>query len=227
MTLSIIIPVLNDAAPLAKLLENLASQCAIYGVESEIIVVDGGSCDGSAEVARSLADKVVISLPGRARQMNAGAAIAKGDRFWFLHADASVSPSVFSAVAGSAKKWGRCDVALQPAGPLLRLVGLMMNLRSRATGICTGDQGIFCARDTFERVNGYPDIPLMEDIVLSEALCKISRPQCLRDRIGVSSRRWRKQGTIRTILLMWWLRLCFFFGADPVALHQHYYGKRT
>lgn len=227
MTLSIIIPVLNDSGPLARLLANLASLRALHGSGVDIVVVDGGSNDDSVEVARRFADVVVETHAGRARQMNAGALTATSDRFWFLHADALVSPAVFRAVAGWDGTWGRCDVHLEPTGALLRLVGLMMNVRSRVTGICTGDQGMFCSRKAFERVGGYPDIPLMEDIVLSASLRKLDRPHCVREQIGVDSRRWRKHGTIRTILLMWWLRLRFFFGADPVVLHRRYHGASS
>jgi rSAM/selenodomain-associated transferase 2 len=159
--------------------------------------------------------------------MNAGAQVALGDVLWFLHSDSVPPPDadrlIATALQESARVWGRFDVRLSGDQPLLRLVAMMMNARSRLTGIATGDQGIFVKRAAFERVGGYPAIPLMEDIALSRALKKISRPVCLRQRLLASSRRWERDGIVRTILLMWRLRLAYFLGADPARLARIYY----
>jgi hypothetical protein len=120
------------------------------------------------------------------------------------------------------RRWGRFDVALDSPRPLLALVGATMNLRSRLTGIATGDQALFVRRDAFESAGGYAEIPLMEDVELSARLRRLGRPACLRARVRVSARRWEARGALRTILLMWRLRLAYFLGADPARLAERY-----
>ncbi|MEI2783937.1 MAG: TIGR04283 family arsenosugar biosynthesis glycosyltransferase [Candidatus Competibacter sp.] len=159
--------------------------------------------------------------------MNAGARQANGDILWFLHADSLPPPDALSliraALAGRERGWGRFDVRLSGRRPSLRMVEFSMNLRSRLTGIATGDQGIFVRRDLFERIGGYPPIALMEDIALSRTLKRYGRPVCLRQRVLTSSRRWERDGIARTVLLMWRLRLAYFLGADPDRLARIYY----
>lgn len=223
MQLSIIIPVLNEAERIAATLAPLQPLRA-HG--HEIIVVDGGSDDGTLESAQAFCDCRLNAPRGRARQMNAGAAAAQGDVLWFLHADTVASAAAIAALRTAIVQpdtlWGRFDVQLSGSQPLLRIVEQMMNLRSRWTGIATGDQGIFVRRDVFERLDGFPDIPLMEDIALSRRLKHTAAPVCLRARLVTSSRRWEQQGVVRTILLMWRLRFAYWLGVAPTRLAAHY-----
>jgi rSAM/selenodomain-associated transferase 2 len=220
--LSIIIPTLNEQNTVAATLARLQPE---RGDHVELIVIDGGSADETLDVVCPLAH-AAISRRGRAAQMNAGAAIASGDVLLFLHADTQLPPGgvalVAEALGRSECVWGRFDVRIASANPVLRVVSHMMNLRSRWSGIATGDQAIFVRRAAFERVGGFPDIPLMEDIALSSALRRISRPVCLRTPVLTSPRRWQKNGVVRTILLMWWLRFAYFCGADPARLALSY-----
>ncbi|MBK8510227.1 MAG: TIGR04283 family arsenosugar biosynthesis glycosyltransferase [Candidatus Competibacteraceae bacterium] len=222
--ISIIIPVLNEAETLGECLRDLQ---ALRAQRCELIVADGGSRDRSAVLAAPLADRVVLAPKGRALQMNAGAEQAGGSILWFLHADSRPPPDaarlIREAMAVSGAGWGRFDVRLSGRRPSLRIVETMMNLRSRLSGVATGDQGIFVRRALFERIGGYPSIALMEDIALSRLLKRHGRPVCLRQRLQTSSRRWERDGVWRTILLMWRLRLAYFFGADPARLARMYY----
>ncbi len=229
MSLSIIIPVLNEAASIA---EALAALGPLRQAGAEVIVVDGGSTDDTSALARSLANRVIAAPRGRGSQMNAGAAVAKGDVLLFLHSDTRLPPGtdrlMRDGLATTGHAWGRFDLAIASAHPLLRLVAAMINWRSRITGIATGDQAIFAARDAFNKVGGFPDIPLMEDIALSQKLKALSPPLCLRERVTTSGRRWEQRGVIRTILLMWRLRLSYYLGADPAELARRYgYAPRT
>jgi rSAM/selenodomain-associated transferase 2 len=226
MTLSIIIPVLDEAATIETALRAMASFLARG---AEVIVVDGGSRDGTVDLARPLADRVIAAPRGRAMQMNAGAAIARGHVLLFLHADtqlpADFDRTIVDGLAQSGRVWGRFDVRFDGGG--LTLVALMMNLRSRLSGIATGDQALFVTRAAFDAAGGFPPIALMEDVAFSVRLKRIGRPLCLRACVITSARRWKKNGVLRTILLMWRLRLAYFFGADPIRLAKAYgYGKR-
>jgi rSAM/selenodomain-associated transferase 2 len=226
--LSIIIPVLDEAATIADALFEVAPHRARG---AEIIVVDGGSRDGSPDKARPLADRVLAAPRGRGSQMNAGAAVAKGDVLIFLHADTRLPRDgdrlAVDALAGSKRAWGRFDVTIAGRSPLLPVVAAMMNLRSRLSGIATGDQAMFATRDAFARAGGFPDIALMEDIVLSRRLKAIGPPACLRAHVTTSGRRWDRDGVLRTILTMWRLRLAFFLGVEPASLARQYgYGVR-
>ena len=220
--LSIVIPVLDEAAAIGTTLERLAPLRA-RGVE--VIVVDGGSRDGTAALARAGADAVVDAARGRARQMNAGAAIARGDVLLFLHADTWLPDDadrlVLDAIAAGAS-WGRFDVRIIGRHPMLRVVAGAMNLRSRLTGIATGDQAIFVRRALFEGIGGFPDQPLMEDIELSLRLRRTARPACLRARVQTSGRRWETRGVWRTILLMWRLRWRYWRGEPARSLAEDY-----
>jgi rSAM/selenodomain-associated transferase 2 len=217
--LTIVVPVLNEAQGLAACLQDLAP---LRARGHEVIVVDGGSDDGSAALAAPLADRVLASPRGRAVQMNAGARAASGDALVFLHADTRLpdqaEPMILSALATHI--WGRFDVALEGRHPLLRVVATAMNLRSRLTGIATGDQAIFVRRADFP---GFPEIALMEDIALSRILKRRGGPACLKDRVRTSGRRWESRGVARTIFLMWRLRLLYWLGCAPERLARRYY----
>jgi rSAM/selenodomain-associated transferase 2 len=221
--LSVIIPALNEAANITALLGDLA-QARNRG--TEVIVVDGNSSDGTVEVASALADRVVSAPRGRAAQLNAGACVAAGETLLFLHADCRVPVDVDeilrSAVGGANEAWGRFDVRIDSGLRSLAVVAAMMNLRSRWSGIATGDQGIFVTRSLLVRVGGFPEQPIMEDIALSRVLKRRVAPLCLRRKISTSGRRWERRGVIRTILLMWHLRLAYYSGADPVDLARRY-----
>jgi rSAM/selenodomain-associated transferase 2 len=217
---------LNEAEIIVPSLEALAPLCERG---HEVIVVDGGSSDATVELARPLADRVLTASRGRARQMNAGAALASGEVLLFLHADTLLPPGADDAVceglARSGRHWGRFDVRIEGGEPLLALVSRLMNLRSRATGIATGDQALFVRRRVFERIGGFAELPLMEDIALCKRLKAESRPLCLAEVAVTSGRRWRERGMLRTIALMWWLRLQFFLGAAPSRLARSYHGR--
>lgn len=223
-SLSIVVPVLDEATGIVPVLDRLRP---LRRRGAEVIVVDGGSADGTPERAAPLADRVIRARPGRARQMNAGARAARGDVLLFLHAD-TVLPRdadrlVLEGIATGDHAWGRFDVRLSGKAPALRMVETLVNLRSRWTGIATGDQAIFARREVFERAGGYPDIPLMEDVALSATLRRVSPPLCLRARVVTSSRRWETRGIARTILEMWRLRAAFALGASPWRLARLYY----
>jgi rSAM/selenodomain-associated transferase 2 len=192
----------------------------------EIIVADGGSSDHTFNLAANLADKVIAAPKGRAAQMNAAAAQAKNPVLLFLHADTFLPDAadklIADALTETKKSWGRFNVKLKGQHKLLRLVAWSMNLRSRITGIATGDQAMFVTRDLFRAVNGFPAIALMEDIALSKNLRAHGSPACLRNKVTSSGRRWDKHGLWRTVLFMWRLRLAYFFGADPQQLARLY-----
>jgi rSAM/selenodomain-associated transferase 2 len=220
--LSIVVPVLDEADGIAAALDALQP---LRAQGAEVIVVDGGSRDGTAALAESGADRVIVSAAGRARQQNAGARAAEGEVLLFLHVDtrlpAGASLLIDYALSGGAA-WGRFDVRLSGSRPEFRAIERMISLRSRLTGIATGDQGIFVRRDLFERVGGFPELPLMEDVALSRLLRRAGRPACLRARVVTSSRRWEARGIWRTVALMWRLRLEYWLGVDPVRLAARY-----
>jgi len=222
---SIVVPVLNEAENLGSLLSHLAP---LRTRGHEVIVVDGGSEDGTFEIAAANADCALRAPRGRAVQLNAGASKASGEVLLFLHADTRLPPHadrlLVDALAGHS--WGRFDVTIDSELPVLAMVAAMMNLRSRLTGIATGDQAMFMRRDVYLNAGGFPPIALMEDIEMSSRLLRSGRPACLRARVTTSARRWESAGVLRTILLMWQLRLMHFFGADPVGLARRYRDRR-
>ncbi len=222
---SVIIPVLNEASQLATRLAFLRQ----WSLGHELIVVDGGSRDASVEIARQYADRVLLSCPGRARQMNAGARVACGDYLLFLHCDTAPEFAMADFLDGLSRQpgWGFCRVALSGQSGVLALVALMMNLRSSLTQIATGDQMLFLQRELFEEIGGYAEIPLMEDVEICKRLRRNSRSQRTALRVVTSSRRWREQGTFKTILRMWQLRLRYWLGASPAELHRRYYGVKA
>ena len=216
--LCVIVPALNEAAGIRAALQALAP---LRSRGHEVIVVDGGSDDGTPQLAAGLCDRLLAAPRGRALQMNAGARAARADALLFLHADTRLPPLADLAVieALRARLWGRFDVRIEGRHPLLALVGWAMSLRSRLTGIATGDQAIFVRRACFA---GYPEIALMEDVALSRSLRRRGWPACLRLRVTTSGRRWEARGVLRTILLMWRLRLAYALGADPARLAERY-----
>jgi rSAM/selenodomain-associated transferase 2 len=221
--LSIIIPVLNEAGTISGTLDALLP---LRERGCDVIVADGGSDDGTVDIARPLADRVVASERGRALQQNAGAAEARGGVLLFLHADTRLPPDadrlVVDGLRASGRGWGRFDVRLTGRHPLLRVIERMIGVRSRLSGIATGDQAIFVRHDWFERIGGFPHIPLMEDVALSKSLKRLGPPLCLRETVVTSSRRWDERGVWRTMLLMWRLRFEFWLGADPARLAERY-----
>ncbi len=224
--LSVIIPVLNEASGIQAFLSPL-QKFRQQGVE--FVIVDGGSTDATIELARPFCDVIVESPKGRAKQMNMGAKHARGGLLLFLHADTLLPDNFLFLIEQKWKKnkklWGRFNVRLSGARVSLRLIEYCMNLRSRWTGIATGDQAIFVSAALFHELKGYPDIPLMEDIALSKALKKISRPVSLPEKVITSSRRWEKFGIWQTVFLMWQLRLSYFFGVNPRRLAARYEQK--
>ena len=225
--ISIIVPVLNEAQGIS---ESLAALAPLRARGHEVIVVDGGSSDKTPDLARRAADRVVSAPRGRASQMNAGAALARGEVLVFLHADTRLPEGagarILQGLAASGRAWGRFDVRIEGASVFLPVIAFFMNLRSRATGIATGDQAIFVRREAFERAGRFPSLELMEDIALSRSLKRFSRPLCLADKAVTSGRRWERHGVLRTVLLMAWLRLAFFLGAPPAKLVRLYDGER-
>jgi rSAM/selenodomain-associated transferase 2 len=215
--------VLNEGDGVAAALDALAE---LRERGTEVIVVDGGSHDATVLQAKLRADEVVVASRGRARQMNAGAEKASGDVLLFLHADtrlpAKADRLVLNGLGASGRAWGRFDVKIDGRSPLLPMVAWLMGLRSRLTGIATGDQAIFVRREAFRAVSGFPAIALMEDIAICKRLKRVGRPLCLRTRVTTSGRRWDKNGVLSTILLMWRLRSAYFLGADPKDLARQY-----
>ncbi|MDR9440324.1 MAG: TIGR04283 family arsenosugar biosynthesis glycosyltransferase [Halomonas sp.] len=222
LRLSIIIPTLDEAATIEALLIRLrASQAR----DVEILVVDGGSLDDTVARARPLASMVIVQSPGRSRQMNAGAREARGRYLLFLHADTRLPRDADRLIASALADrhcWGRFDVRLEGRHPLLPVIAGAMNLRSRLTGIATGDQGLFMTREAFDAVGGFPDQPLMEDIEMSRRLKRQSPPACLTEKVTSSGRRWDQQGARQTILLMWRLRWRYWRGASADDLARAY-----
>jgi rSAM/selenodomain-associated transferase 2 len=219
--LSIIVPALDEATGIASTLEALAP---LRTEGHEVLVVDGGSTDRTIAIAGPLADRVIRAPRGRARQMNAGAAIAAGDALLFLHADTRLPPQAAHLVLAALTRqtWGRFDVRIEGRSRWLAVVAFCMNWRSRLTGIATGDQAMFMQRDVFARAGGFADIPLMEDVALSARLKEFSPPACIAACAVTSGRRWERRGVLRTVFLMWRLRLAYFLGARPEDLARRY-----
>jgi len=234
MTIAVIIPVLNEARGLNRVLSHT---CAL-GFD-DIIIVDGGSSDDTCAIARSFAEgtrclscagsgsmRVLTAPRGRARQMNAGAAASGCEVLLFLHADtllpSNARQAVATALSDTACVGGRFDVRFDSPRLSARTISSLMNLRSRWSGIATGDQAMFVRRAVFERIGRFADIPLMEDIDFTRRLRRAGPLACLSDQVVTAFRRWEQQGPLRTILLMWTLRFLYWIGISPHRL-QHFY----
>jgi rSAM/selenodomain-associated transferase 2 len=220
--LALIIPTLDEAARIGA---TLAALAPLRARGHQVIVVDGGSADATAELAAPLCDLLLGTSRGRAVQLNAGARAAQAEALVFLHADTRLPERADEHILRALETacWGRFDVRIESRHPLLRMVGCAMNLRSRLTGIATGDQAIFVRRDAFA---GFPEIALMEDIAFSRAMKRRGRPACLRQRVSTSARRWEARGVLRTIVLMWRLRLLYALGVAPQRLARDYADQR-
>jgi rSAM/selenodomain-associated transferase 2 len=224
--LTIVIPVLNEAAIIVAALRALAP-LRVRG--AEIIVADGGSHDRTAQLAKPFAARVITVWRGRSAAMNAGAALGTGDALLFLHADTTLPDGADRLIdaALARRAWGRFDLRIAGRHPLLAVVARMINGRSRLTGVATGDQAIFVSRKAFEAVGGFPDLPLMEDIAISRRLKRLCRPYCIATPAVTSGRRWEHNGVLRTILLMWRLRLSYYLGVEPALLAELYDAPRS
>jgi rSAM/selenodomain-associated transferase 2 len=221
--LSIVVPTLDEAGGIERHLEALQP---LRAAGCEVLVVDGGSRDGTPELARPLADAVLAAPRGRGTQLATGAARARGEVLLFLHADTRLPPRALDAVrealADGRRDWGRFDLSIEGRSRLLPLIAALVNWRSRWSGIATGDQAIFVRRDAYEAAGGFPFIPLMEDVALARNLRRRSRPACLAEKVETSGRRWESKGVLRTVLLMWWLRFLFWAGRDASDLSRRY-----
>ncbi len=221
MKFTVIIPTLNEEKNIVSCLlplQDLRKNC-------QIIVVDGDSTDNTEILANPLCDQMLTASKGRATQMNFGAAQAEGEVLVFLHADTLLPLTALDHIEQSVnarRQWGRFDIELSGSHAMLKVIAFFMNWRSRLTGIATGDQVLFVTKQYFDKVGGYPDIPLMEDIALCKKLKPFSPPICLKAKVISSGRRWEQFGVFKTILLMWSLRLRYFFGADPEVLALAY-----
>jgi rSAM/selenodomain-associated transferase 2 len=223
LRLSIVVPALDEAASISDAVRDALAQA------DEAIVVDGGSRDGTGVLAAAAGARVLQAPRGRASQMNAGATVAQGDVLLFLHADCRLPAGAGDAVraaVGAGARWGRFDVRLDSPRASLAVVGAMMNLRSRLSGIATGDQALFIDRALWEALGGYAPIPLMEDVELCTRLRRVARCACLRERVTVSARRWETRGIVRTVVAMWAWRAAYALGVSPARLHRLYYGRR-
>lgn len=218
---SIIIPVFNEASVLDRTLEKL-SQTLQENPDIEIILSDGGSLDNSLEIAKRYPCRVINTSTGRASQMNAASAQALGDWLVFLHADSQL-PDNWQDQLQQSGQWGFFPVKLNGEYWPLRVIGSLINFRSRLSKVATGDQGLYFRRSFFEELGGYPDIPIMEDVAISKLARQKSAPSVGIDPVMTSSRRWQQNGVIKTILLMWSLRLAYSLGIDPARLHRIYY----
>ncbi len=231
-TIATILPVLNEAARLEATLSALIEDQHF----DEIIVVDGGSTDASIEIVCKFMSSVtpdthpvprLIQSPrGRAYQMHSGSQAADTDVLLFLHADSTLPSGAAGDIRDAidqGRLWGRFDVRLSGHHFLFRVIERLMNWRSRLTGIATGDQAIFVRRDVYRMLGGYAPMALMEDIEFSRRLKWVGKPARLPGPVLVSSRRWEKNGIVRTIFLMWTLRFLYWLGVSPARLARWYY----
>lgn len=220
-SLSIVIPTLNEQENLQQMALHLQSIASAV----EFVVADGGSSDSSREVASGFADQITSSQPGRAIQMNKGASQASGDYVLFLHADTRLPDNfleLFKHWCSTEPDWGFFPIKLDGDHWLLRVIERGISSRSRITGCASGDQAVCIKRSCFESVGGYPELPLMEDVALSNLLSRQCRPKIFPSFVTTSSRRWERHGIVKTVLLMWKIRLSYYLGVSPVTLASWY-----
>jgi rSAM/selenodomain-associated transferase 2 len=221
MRVSIIVPALDEAATIGATLSGLRDDFP----GCELLVADGGSTDGTPVVAAPLA-RVLPCGPGRARQMNAGAAAAGGDVLWFVHADAQPDPAALpqlrAALSDPAVVAGGCRVRFDADTPALRYLAWASNLRAAWLGQIFGDQAMFVRRETFHDLGGFPELALMEDLELSRRLRRRGRLVLLPAAVTASARRFTRHGTARMIVHMQYLRLRYVLGTDPELLAGRY-----
>jgi rSAM/selenodomain-associated transferase 2 len=222
---SVIIPTLNETDNIVETLQTTLDSSS--NPAPQIIISDGGSQDDTLQQAQNFPARIVNSEAGRARQMNTGAALATGDWLLFLHADTRLPQGWQNLIAGCSANWGRFDVRLDGRHWLFRIIEKAINLRSCTSAISSGDQAMFFRRDFFQALGGFPDIELMEDIAISKRARKLGRPACLHRPVITSARRWQQNGILRTILLMWALRLAYWLGVKPATLQKIYYKKTS
>lgn len=225
--ITVIVPILNEAERIGRMLDQLLPLC---DVNCDVVWVDGGSTDGTAQQVSNRTNRLLSSKPGRACQMATAVQAGVQDIVWFLHADTIICPNALALIRAAIAEgslWGRFDVNLSGDQWVFKVISLAINTRSRLTGICTGDQGIFVTQSALDAVGGVPLQPLMEDVELTKRLKRLARPACIRVPLITSDRRWRLHGVIRTVCLMWWLRLSYFLGASPDYLYQLYYGDNS
>ncbi|MCB1841761.1 MAG: TIGR04283 family arsenosugar biosynthesis glycosyltransferase [Halioglobus sp.] len=219
---SFVIPTLNESAGIAPLLEALRARFPT----ARLIVVDGGSADDTVKLAMPRCDALLLCEPGRARQMNLGASVARTRYVVFLHADSlpGVDEHALAAYLASQPAWGFCRVRLSGPQPAFRVIEWFINQRSRLTRIATGDQMLFMRRDVFEACGGFDALPLMEDVACCKRLRRVAAPVIVAEPVLTASRRWEEGGIARTVLRMWALRFAYFAGVSPQRLWRHYYG---
>jgi rSAM/selenodomain-associated transferase 2 len=224
--LSVIVPMLNECATIAGTLNTVRRGAP----DAEIVVVDGGSSDPSVAIARPLCDALISARRGRARQMNAGARASHGDVLVFVHADTIVPRSFARDIAlplsNPAVVGGRFDVQLDATALPYRIIGAMISLRSRISRTGTGDQAIFVRRDVFDRLGGFPDLDLCEDLEFTRRLKRAGPVACLRARVITSARRWNRDGVVRTVMRMWLIRAMYLVGVPPARLKRMYADTR-
>lgn len=216
LDISIIVPLLNESAVAPELIQQLGLLKA-----DEIIIVDGGSVDGTRQLMSNAGFFIIDSPAGRAKQMNTGATFAKNSMLLFLHAD-TVLPSAFRQELDRADVWGRFDVCFSDSSFSMKVIAFFMNWRSRLSSIATGDQAIFVQKEVFDSVGGFPELPLMEDVALCKRLRQLHQPYNSREKVITSSRRWQENGVLNTVVKMWWCRFAFFLGISPSRLKKGY-----
>lgn len=225
--ISVVVPILDEASGIDQLLDQLLP---LAGPDCSLMLIDGGSTDGTVAKVLARTDRLIQSAAGRAQQMAAGVQASAGNAIWFLHADTRICPGALDAIRHALRQgmlWGRFDVRLSGGHFAFRIIERAINIRSGYTGICTGDQGIFVTKTALSAVGGVPLQALMEDIELSKRLKRLGRPARLTQTLTTSSRRWERAGIVRVVLLMWWLRLCYFLGVAPTRLARFYYGDKA
>lgn len=225
MKIAIVVPVFNEALTLPRLIAHVAALNETASQDFELVFVDGGSTDNTAALIQNAGLRIVNSAKGRAWQMNAGAIKTTGDVLLFLHADTQLPVNALEQIQSNLVEnvcWGRFDVSIEGKPWMLRVVSRMMNWRSRLTGIATGDQAMFMTRAAFQKIGGFPEQALMEDIEASRRLRQLSRPACISSPVVTSGRRWETRGVWKTIFLMWRLRWAYWRGQNPKQLAELY-----